>query len=73
MELPARMPIIALAVTDLPLPDSPTIAKVLPFSKSKLISLTACTLPDTVLKEIIRFLTYKILFTIIHQLLSVMG
>ena len=57
----AKIPKIALDVTDLPEPDSPTIAKVLPLVKLKSIPLTALTVPVLVLKEIRRFFTYKIL------------
>ena len=61
IELPARIPRIALEVTDLPEPDSPTIASVLPLSRSNEISLTALTVPPCVRKETFRFLTSNIL------------
>ena len=60
---------IALLVTDLPEPDSPTMASVSPFSRSKLMSLTALTVPLLVRKEMIRFFTSSFL-AISHQLLS---
>ena len=41
----AKRPIIALVVTDLPEPDSPTIARVSPLSKWKLTSRMALTSP----------------------------
>ena len=45
IELPAKIPIIALEVTDLPEPDSPTIANVSPVYKSKVILRTAFKIP----------------------------
>ena len=54
--LPAKIPIIALVETDLPEPDSPTIASVSPSYKSKLIPLTALTKPWFVLNEIVKSL-----------------
>ena len=60
---------MALAVTDLPEPDSPTIANVSPRSRSKEMSRTALTVPLLVRKEMMRFLTSSFL-AIIHQLLS---
>ena len=58
--LPAEMPKIALLVTDFPLPDSPTMASVLPFSSEKEISRTALTVPLLVRKETFNFLTSSI-------------
>lgn len=60
IELPARIPIIARLVTDLPEPDSPTIHSVSPFLSSKLTPLTALTIPLGVLNEICKFSTLKI-------------
>src|SRR5215510_7194759 len=52
-------------VTDLPLPDSPTSARVEPRSIVKLTSLTALTTPARVKKCVLRFLTSRILSLII--------
>ena len=57
MALLASMPIIARLVTDLPEPDSPTMASVSPLYKSNDTSRTACTLPAWVRKDITRSLT----------------
>ena len=57
MEFPARIPRIAFEVTDLPEPDSPTIASVSPLFKSKLMSRTACTFPAGVRNETTRLFT----------------
>ena len=54
------IPIIALVVTDLPDPDSPTIAIVSPLYKSKLTPRIALTIPLSVLKEIFKSLTSNI-------------
>lgn len=61
MALPARMPIIALEVTDLPEPDSPTMASVLPRSRSKEISRTAFSVPLVVRKATFSLFTSSIL------------
>ena len=54
------MPKMALEVTDLPEPDSPTMARVLPFSRLKEMFRTAFTVPPEVRKEIFKFFTSKI-------------
>ena len=71
MALPARIPMMARLVTDLPEPDSPTIARVSPEYRSKLTSRTACTLPLVVLNEIVKSFTSSFFSAIIRQLLSV--
>src|SRR5699024_2137745 len=54
--------VMAFDVTDLPEPDSPTIANVFPFSKERSTPRTAYTLPAYVLKETWRFFMVNILF-----------
>ena len=46
--LPGSSPITAMAVVDLPEPDSPTIASVSPAARSRSTPSTACTMPSTV-------------------------
>ncbi len=70
--LPAKIPMIARFVTDLPDPDSPTIASVSPLYKSNDISLTARTNPFGVRNEIFKLLTSSTFsFFIIRYLLTV--
>ena len=49
--------VIAFVVTDLPEPDSPTIANVSPLFKKKSTPLTACTSPAVISKETCKLLT----------------
>ena len=62
LALLANNPMILRVVTDLPLPDSPTIAKVSPLYRSKLTSRIAWTFPAKVSKEISKFFTSKTFF-----------
>ncbi|CJC62564.1 Uncharacterised protein [Streptococcus pneumoniae] len=55
-------PINALEVTDFPEPDSPTIANVSPFFKSKVTPRTACTSPACVSKETCKSFTSNNVF-----------
>ena len=63
---------MAFEVTDLPEPDSPTIASVSQRINSKLIPRIALKIPCCVLNEIIKSLTSNI-FSIILPPLLVMG
>ena len=56
----SNIPANVFVKTDLPEPDSPTIPRVFPGSKLKLIPFTACTSPLSVLKVVCRSLTSKI-------------
>ena len=53
MAFPADIPSMALLVTDFPEPDSPTMASVSPLYRSKEMSLTAWSFPETVRKELL--------------------
>src|SRR5680860_1373523 len=53
------MPMMACAVTDLPEPDSPRMARVSPGSRSKLTPLTALATPSRVRNSTCRFSTSR--------------